>query len=321
MTKEHRLKTREALIKKPRVPMNFLLGCSDSDLDNYELARLSDVANLRNQLHATLDLIIDNSGLAWLAAWFRMMDRNALKAAIENEETAMEWAARIIREGQRSEEEQIPREPMAPGVAHLAAALRYQQRNIAEGKCSVCPEPLDRNSVRFCTNHLAKDREYKRKKKGLYSPGDREYLYAGELPESTHGRQPGTLASLAMNRERKTRALLMEQGIKPESAAVTLKAAVEALLKVMPHSKAEAMTPAQLFEKAIVPSKTTGNKAIRYLLAAGQIVQVGKVRAGHPFRYYAAEHPPKMVTTRVHTRKAPPIHIPEKLRRPKSGAE
>jgi len=28
-----------------------------------------------------------------------------------------------------------------------AAAVRYQKRNIAEGKCMKCPEPLARNSV------------------------------------------------------------------------------------------------------------------------------------------------------------------------------
>jgi len=43
----------------------------------------------------------------------------------------------------------------------------------------------------------------------------------------------------------------------------------EALLKILPRPKAEAMTTAQLFEKPIVPSPTPGNKALRQLLAAG----------------------------------------------------
>ena len=79
-------------------------------------------------------------------------------------------------------------------------------------------------------------------------PGGREYLYSGEITESTHGRTPGTLASLEMNREKKTRAVLAELGIAPESAAVSLKAAKDALLRVMPDSKAKAMTAYDLFQ-------------------------------------------------------------------------
>src|SRR5215472_5682074 len=170
----------------------------------------------------------------------------------------MEWAARMIREGQRSEEEQIPREPLPPGIAHLAAAVRYQERNIAEGKCCVCPQPLDRNSVRFCTKHLAWARTKSARQRGAKGePGSRDYLY-GEITPSTHGRQPGSLAASAMNREKKTRALLAEIGVKPEDAAVSLKAAVEAIYKIMPEKKADAMTQAELFEKAGVITKTTG---------------------------------------------------------------
>jgi hypothetical protein len=44
---------------------------------------------------------------------------------------------------------------LAPGAAHLAAAIRYQERNIADGKCCECPEPLDPNSIRYCGKHLA----------------------------------------------------------------------------------------------------------------------------------------------------------------------
>src|SRR5258707_14831633 len=61
------------------VPTNFLLGGTDSELGNYQLARLADVANLRAQLHVLLDQIIDHQSLAWLAAWFQSMDRPALK--------------------------------------------------------------------------------------------------------------------------------------------------------------------------------------------------------------------------------------------------
>ena len=110
-----------------------------------------------------------------------------------------------------------------------------QKRNIAEGKCSECPKPLARNSVRFCEKHLAMNRARYSQKKALSDPGSREFLYAGEVTGSTHGRKPGSLASLAMHREQKTRAVLAELGIPPESAAVSLNAAKEALLGCIPE--------------------------------------------------------------------------------------
>ncbi|HEV2194117.1 MAG TPA: hypothetical protein VGR55_00920 [Candidatus Acidoferrum sp.] len=267
------------------LPLNFLLGCSQDMLGNFELARLNEIADLRKELHAILDRTIDQMAQAALASWFKEQDRNSLKHAIENEETAEEWAHRMIRDGQRSESELIPLPTLEPGAAHLAAAIRYQERNIAEGKCRYCPEPICRESVDMCTEHLAKSRSRARSKKALSQPGSREYLYAGETP-STHGRQPGTLASLEMNREKKTRALLAELGIAPESAAVSLKAAKEALLRVMPDSKAKALSPADLFQAAVIPSRTTGNKALREMLSAGKIRRIGKPRPGHPFRYF-----------------------------------
>jgi len=39
--------------------LNFLLGASDNDLSTFELARLAEVANLRADLHAILDKLID----------------------------------------------------------------------------------------------------------------------------------------------------------------------------------------------------------------------------------------------------------------------
>ena len=192
----------------------------------------------------------------------------------------------MIRDGQRSEEEQIPREPLPPGVAHLAAALRYQEQNIAAGLCSVCPEPLDRNSVRYCTKHLAMQRSKSARQRGARGePGSGDYLY-GEITESTHGRQPGTLASLAMNREKATRALLNELGVKPEHAAVSLNAAIEALARIMPRKKADAMTQAELFEKAGIITKTTGQKALAELLAAGMVERFGKGGPRDAYRYW-----------------------------------
>lgn len=295
MTKAHQLLPRKEpstnTAKADAVPLNFLLGCNDGELGNYELARLADVADLRKRMQVLLDQIVDQMGLAWLAAWFRNMDRGALIHAIENEEDPLAWARRMIKEGQRSkqENESIPLPPLPPGAAHLAAALRYQERNIAAGLCAVCPEPQDPNSVRFCTKHLAIARARKSQKKTLDSdPGSREYLYAGELPESTHGRQPGTLAMLAMSREKRTRAALAEMGIPPESAAVSLRAAKEALLKCMSDSRVDAMTQEELLTKALISSKSTLKNALKELLSAGRIERIGKGVQRNPYQYFLA---------------------------------
>lgn len=287
MSKGHRLERRkQAPVSKP-LPLNWLLGCTQADLDEFELARLAEVSDLRSELHAILDRVIDSMSQAALASWFKAQDRNTLKSAIENEESPEEWAARMIRDGQRSAEELIPRSALEPGVAHRAASLLYQKRNMAEGKCSVCPKPLDPNSVRFCTEHLTASR-HRHEKKGKAAPGSREYLYSEELQQSEHGRTPGTLASLAMNREKKTRALLTELGVKPEHAAVSLGAAKEALLKIMPDRK-HAMTQTELFKKARVITKTTGQKALDALLHERQIQRIGNGGPLEPYRYFREE--------------------------------
>jgi len=89
-----------------------------------------------------------------IAGWFRNIDRNALKAALENHEDALTWAKRMTRESQRRGEELTPRPTLPPGAAHIAASLRYQARNVSEGKCAVCPQPLSHKSVRYCEKHL-----------------------------------------------------------------------------------------------------------------------------------------------------------------------
>jgi hypothetical protein len=270
---------------KPTVPVNFLLNCSDGDLANFRLARMNAAADLRKKLHEVLDSLLDQMNQADLAAWFMENDRQALKHAIEHHESALDWARRMVRGG----EDVIPRISSNPGEAHRTAAVTYQKRNLAKGKCRACPQPLAHGSVQFCEKHLAINRAHTRTKKGLVYPGSREYLYAGELPESTHGRQPGTMVSLALNRERKTRAVLAELGLPPESAAVSLGAAKEALLKSLPTSKNEAMTQEQLFLKATVPSKTTGKKALKLLLEAGLIDRSGRGVKEDPFRHFAKE--------------------------------
>lgn len=300
--KDHRLKPRKQTGIKKTLPLNFLLGCGQSIIENFELARLQDVADLRKELHVILDRVIDAMSQATLASWFRTQDRQALKHAIENEESPIEWADRMIRDGQRSEDELIPALHLEPGQAHRTAAMTYQKRNIAEGKCHNCPEPLAPGSVRYCEKHLAAERN--RHKPKDETPGSIDYLYQDHSPESRHGRQPGTLASLAMSREKRTRALLADLGVSPQNAAVSLNAAKEALLAHMPTADSESgpMTADDLFALATVPSRTTGRKALNELLAEGKIQRTGQGGNADVFRYFmdSAETPkPKRKPSRA----------------------
>jgi hypothetical protein len=96
------------------------------------------------------------------------------------------------------------------------------------------------------------------------------------------------LASLESAREKRTRALLAEQGIPPESAAVTLTAARKALLELLPRSRADAMTQDELREKALVPSKATLQNALKALRSEERIERIGKGVQGNPYRYFLA---------------------------------
>jgi len=191
MTKAHRLATRKPKLPVKTLPLNFLLGCAQGELGNFELARLDEVAHLRSELHTILDRLIDQMAQAALASWFKAQDRQTLKHAIENEESPVEWANRMIRQGQRSGEELLPLPSMPPGEAHRAASLRYQERNVAAGLCAVCPESLDANSVRYCTRLLAAAR-HRKTKQGREAPGSLDYLYSDSKQPSAHGRQPGS---------------------------------------------------------------------------------------------------------------------------------
>jgi hypothetical protein len=269
--------------------LNFLLGAPETDLDNFELARLAEVADARKEIQLGIDRLVDALSQAAVCGWFRQADRHKLKRAIEaspEENTAeiLAWAKERVKDQQRSDGELVPRPSLPSGAAHLAAALRYQERNIAEGKCSLCPKPLAPNSVRHCEKHLALARARKPGKSP--TPGSADWLYR-DGSEITKGREPGNLVHLAMEREKKTRSVLAELGIPPESAAVSLKAAKDALLKAMPESEARAMPMAELFEAAVVPSRTTGQKALRELLSEGKIQRIGKGGPRDLYRYFA----------------------------------
>ena len=193
--------------------LNFLLGASDNDLSTFELARLAEVANLRADLHAILDKLIDEMAQAAVAGWFRQTTREKVKQALEALENPQErieevakWAKEKIRDGQRSEQELVPRTSLPPGAAHLAAALRYAARNIEEGKCSVCPKPLDRNSVRYCTRHLTIIRLRKKPKGAKGSlPGSVDWLYSDEPFESAHNKAPSQVKALKQANEKRKR--------------------------------------------------------------------------------------------------------------------
>jgi hypothetical protein len=290
MPKDHRLKTQKHSLPVT-IPLNFLLGCSQQSLDQYELARLAESADLRKQFHVIFDRLIEQSALAMLAQWFRESDRDSINQALAIEESPTEWAKRQMKQGRRGAEDlDLPLPSLPVGSAHIAAALRYTERNIAEGKCGVCPQPLDPNSVRYCTKHLTAAR-HRMEKKGKAVPGSREYLYSEEKQPSTHGRQPGTLKALATANEQKQRAILAELGIPPESAALTLDAARQALMKLMPDSRNRARVAADLWHAALIPSLVTGKRAIKELLAEGVIQRVGEGNVGNPYRYFRAETP------------------------------
>jgi hypothetical protein len=167
--------------KDSPIRLNFLLGCSEHTLDNFRLVRMSAAANLRQELLALVDKLVDERVQIELALWFKENDRETLKRALETEESAAEWANRMIRGGH-----EIVRLGSNP-QAHRDAAMRYQRANIAEGRCKLCPRPLDRNSTQHCTKHLKQKRERQREKAQL----------AGKPPRGKH---PNTLASLERNR-------------------------------------------------------------------------------------------------------------------------
>jgi hypothetical protein len=273
----------------PVIPLNFLLTCSQKHLGEYELKKLADVADTRTELFEVFDRFAEKVAQASLVHWFRTVDREAIKHALENPDDVLEIAKERIRDSQRSGDELIPRASLPPGAAHLAAALRYQKRNLAEGKCIVCPEPLAHNSATFCEKHLRAQRlRYKPKNAKGAPPGTVGYLY-GEGFESQHGRTPGTLQSLAMNREKKSRAILAQLGLPAGSTATALQAGTEVLLWHMPRSKKDAMTVLELFDKAGISDslQSTAKHALQELVQTGLVQRIGRGIKGDPYLYFA----------------------------------
>jgi hypothetical protein len=287
MTKAHRLRTRKPILPLTKsIPLNFLLGCSENSLVNFELARLAAVADARKQMFALLDYMFDEGVQAGLAAWFRTITADDLKRALENPADVMMWAEEQIRRQGRAEEDLLSLPALPPGAAHLAAAVRYQERNLAEGKCAVCPKPLSNNSVRHCEEHLRLARlRYKSKNANSAEPGSIGYLH-GEGFDSQQGRTPGTLQSLAIAREKKTRAILSELGLPTGSAATARHAVQAAILKFLPTSEAVAVKEYDLFAMIDIPSRQTARHALMDLLKIGKIQRIGKGVTGDAFRYF-----------------------------------
>lgn len=67
---------------------------------------------------------------------------------------------------------------------------RWQESNVAKGLCRRCSAPLCRESVEYCTKHLAMRREAQRKRNGT--------IHA-------HGRHPNTLKALKKANEKRTK--------------------------------------------------------------------------------------------------------------------
>jgi hypothetical protein len=287
MNSKGALKARTPKKLAESIRLNFLLGCAEGALADFELARLGAVADLRKQLYSVLDMMIEQTAQAMLARWFRDSDRESIKRALDSEESPTDWAIRLIRERGQSKEDLVPLPALPAGAAHLAANLRYAERNLSEGKCAVCPQPQARNSVRYCERHLTAAR-LRHKPKGSAPADSILWLYGEEKPESRHGRQPGSLTAAAMGREKASRAILAELGLPPDSAAVSLKATKEALMQGMPNSKETALPASALFSASIVTSPSTGKAALKQLFEAGAVERIGKGSIGSPYRYFKA---------------------------------
>lgn len=96
--------------------------------------------------------------------------------------------------------------------------------------------------------------------------------------ESTQGKQPGTLATLA-----KTQEAVRERTVTTREAIRT------ALLATMPNSKATALSFAGLRQAASIPSLFLGKKVLLELLTERKVQRVGDGTVSNPHRYFASK--------------------------------
>ena len=177
-------------------PLKFLLTCSELDLDNFELGTLSRINNLKSQAADVIENMLREVSRLDLVRSIRASSPEQIKEALERPSDAIADAKPQIKNAGRSVDELIPLLPLASAAVkanHIAASIRYQERNIEEGKCSICPQPLAHNSVRYCETHLAvrRDRARKRAKKTRQAaawPRSGDTRCTGRRTERSRGR-------------------------------------------------------------------------------------------------------------------------------------
>src|SRR6266566_1023549 len=194
-----------------RMPsLDFLLSHSHTTLCELELISLSRSSNALKCAKEQMDEAVAQREVAGVVRWL-MENREVLLEAARRTilpakggevfepdaklEQALTRAREEIRDQGRSQEETGGPMP-SPWLVRQrtyftdeqrragrsAIEKRCREKHIAAGKCERCSEPLDPNSVRECSKHLAAHRQRDakdRQKKGI-KPG-------------TQGRQPGTL--------------------------------------------------------------------------------------------------------------------------------
>jgi hypothetical protein len=143
-------------------PLKFLLTCSEIDLDNFELSTLGNLANLKSQAADVMENMLRETSRLDLVRSIRASSPEQIKEALERPSDPIAAAKLKIKNAGRSEEELVPLPPLSPAAVkanYVAASIRYQERNVEEGKCSICPTPRARHSVLYCEKHLAACRE------------------------------------------------------------------------------------------------------------------------------------------------------------------
>jgi hypothetical protein len=107
--------------------------------------------------------------------------------------------------------------------------------------------------------------------------------------ESTHGKQPGTLAALEAARLRSRQRVIDEMGLDPRKAVSNREAIKIALLATMPASEDAALTFAGLRQAASIPSLALGKKVLLELLGERKIQRIGDGTISNPHRYFAGK--------------------------------
>src|SRR5262249_49076845 len=107
-------------------------------------------------------------------------------------------------------------------------------------------------------------------------------------------RRSDAVAAALKNERGKMLGNIAETGGKPETAAITRRAAKEALLERMPNSSEEAKRTSELF-LGLPTSDSLAKKALAELLAAKLIQRCGDGTRGNAYRYWL-EGEDKMLT-------------------------